>query len=680
MNKLFRFSLLALVALVSCMGLAQLVVEPLVNEEAGRVSADYAQGRVSLAYADFVSVEYGEGDIEVFGKGGKVATLRKDRPGEEWNTLNYMLSEKLADGTYTVKIPSGAVKGCSHAGARVSSISSAEISLLVDNSIVKIAELAPDTLDTAALFAEWEGRDSISNSAGGNPIMGDKADGEDVFEYAYYEDVLNDDSRLEELLQSVQNPDVPAGMGKGWTFSNVTPAQDQVVDGFRKIEFAYAGGVTNIARLELQCPDGSTNGIYIYDSMGSISGALDEMTTLPGKYTLKIPAGALTNWYNQPCAAMSYTWTVSGNGAKSKLLADEFEFDDDEFAALREAEDMAETEFSDDWLYSDDDNFDYYDEDIFAYADNSGSVIAADSLPMTFEMDELRQESVFALGDLGQDMLEDFALNAGGVSMSTESYYDEKMDFDFPVRYNQCDDGKINWISGTKLIFKAKEKIIGLRVGGDFVESVTADKGIYERGLWTGCIEEGDSLVLTANGSVGVEALTVYYDMQDEEYLTALEAMDSVPENSELAIIEASSDSLGHVTDVMSIVRSMDLHLNIAKRDWSTIGSESGEVIGVITTDDQMLDRYTVTISSDSQYEKVLPSDQIKVVDGKIICTSPTSGGFDLYDGHEYTMTVYGYASSVNLNEPIAKKSFQFMGSGKSFFDVNYSVANVNGK
>lgn len=241
-----------------------------------------------------------------------------------------------------------------------------------------------------------------------------------------------------------------------------------------------------------------------------------------------------------------------------------------------------------------------------------------------------RQETLFSKGDLGTKMLEDIKLETDGVVMTTLP----NTSLGVPVRYNQNEEGKINWNNGTKLVFTAKDNVTGIIIDGDWTQFSSADKGDYTNGAWSGSLASGETLTLTAADGINVSSIIVLYngaqlELEDEE-------------------------------DV-EIVTEM----NITKTSWATIGNMNGEVVGTISTNADPFGYIMFEIRCDEDESQYISFNDLTSKEGNIICTSPTSAGHDLFKGQHYTLTAYVYDSPQYGALPVDEVTYKFVGEGK---------------
>lgn len=607
MKKLLRYSLLSLIALVAFATTAKLVKGDLITSDAGSVAATYANGRVTLAYAEYAAVDFVSGTIEVYDNKNMVATLQLDKSGNEWNTLVYSPSKKLKPGTYRVKIPSGAVKGTLLGGDGSNFVSASEVTLVVtadaDRKSPKSQLAAQEQVDPDAMMADaiQEIKEQVAADA---QKRADKA-------YASVKAIADS---ISETLPS---------------YASLASAYQSIVD---ETDYMFYG-------------DADDSGYYL--SASDEDDALD-YGEVYGDYSGDYDYDSFTD----DSASIDYEY--DGYGFNRATAFEPFEYSEDMFDIEGydgfgdPVDDFVAVETELDYT-SADETYDDEVEEMLRVArqlavDSNRSI--SPQLEGVLEQDWYR-ETLFEKGALGTELLEEIQLDGRGVSMTTQNYYNETLDFDFPVRYNQYSAGEIDWNSGTKLIFKAKDKITGLYVGGDFVENASADKGVYADGLWTGELQTGDSLVLTAHDVINIESLTILYNGEDVA-----------------AIPEKKSDEIV-------------INVDITKNDWAKIGSTVGEAIGTVSSNMPNFDHYRFSISSEEDPDNFISFGDLRSVEGKIVCTSPNNEGYDLYDGKNYTLTINAYDVPTYDAEPVCTHTFNFVGSGKPAIDL-FSINAVN--
>ncbi len=241
-----------------------------------------------------------------------------------------------------------------------------------------------------------------------------------------------------------------------------------------------------------------------------------------------------------------------------------------------------------------------------------------------------RQEKLFTKGDLGAKMLNEVTLESDGVLMTTLP----NTVINIPVRYNQNDEGKINWNNGTKLVFTAKDNITGIIIDGDWTQFSEADKGDYVNGLWTGSLNVGESVTFTAGDGINVQSIIILYN--GAEY-----------EPDEVEEVEVKID------------------FNITKTDWSKIGNVNGETIGTVSSNTPGFDHYMFEITCDDDPSQYISFNDLLTIEGPIVCTTPETGAYDLYKGQNYTLHIYVYDSPQYGVKPLAEATYKFVGTGK---------------
>ena len=204
------------------------------------------------------------------------------------------------------------------------------------------------------------------------------------------------------------------------------------------------------------------------------------------------------------------------------------------------------------------------------------------------------------------------------------------------VNYNLYEEGELDWASGTKLVFTAKDNITGIVIDGQFKEFAEADKGTYVNGAWKGELEAGQVLTLTSNDGINVHSITILYNGAQLE----LEDI----EEEEVVI-----------------------NLDITKTDWSTIGKANGEKIGTASSNSDKIDHYTFEIYCEED-----PSIFVTFAEstGDIVTYDPQ----DLYNGYHYTLVVKAYDTPQYGAKPVATAEYQFVGTGKAATVYNNEI------
>lgn len=250
------------------------------------------------------------------------------------------------------------------------------------------------------------------------------------------------------------------------------------------------------------------------------------------------------------------------------------------------------------------------------------------------------QENLFSNGDLGKSMLENVAIEGKGVDLTTE----KNATLNVPVRYNQNDEGKINWNNGTKLVFTAKDNVTGIVIDGDWAQFASADKGIYTNGIWSGSLAVGEVLTLTANDGININSIKVLYNGAEQE--------------------DEDEDEDTEVT----------ITYNITKSYWATIGAERGEAIGTVNCDAKVFDHYEFTITCVEDPDIFISFANLKSIMGYITCYSWEGGNHDLYKGYHYVLTISAFDVPYLNAIPIATTTYEFVGEGKEPIVYNYDI------
>lgn len=131
MSKFIRIVLLTLLVLACGLVTACMLKDKLTSTDAGKVVASMSRSNITLTFEDFISVERGEGDIEVWNNAGKVGTLENSRASDDWNSLLFTSSVNLTPGNYTLKVPDGAVRGKNEPDGGLVSLNAFEVDLTV---------------------------------------------------------------------------------------------------------------------------------------------------------------------------------------------------------------------------------------------------------------------------------------------------------------------------------------------------------------------------------------------------------------------------------------------------------------------------------------------------------------------------------------------------------------------
>lgn len=656
MNKLLRFSLVLLLAMVGNIVIANVLssyvsasisqnsnvmsTKSLSEEENVNVTATYKHGQVVLSFEDYANgaVEPGNGTVEVWNEVQKVAELVDAAFGDQYHEVIYSLSTTLEPGTYTAKVPAGAVKGNkTSAFGKLTAIPACEANFVVTSTVESaLGEPSMELLEGTGVSVKYTYPDSQEgmNSKGTKEVDAVLyEDGVQVaaaafgfqfspsmfygahFDYAIQEgktyqvvfpagawyiysvdDFTGAETTLEESAEQtyewVAGAAVTPGDGEGgntgdgWTFASCTPAQG-TVESLSLITFAYPAGVnwTNeYPYVAMQCPSGATAQVMLADNFVGACNAtvIDQTLTANGTYTLVIPAGTLTSDQGLPCAEMTYTWTIGEGGSGDETPGEN-------------PGDVTGSKWQ---------------EQIFA----QNTPVA---IPLNIETDGVKLTSV------------------GREFMGTV----------IDVSYNMYEEGELDWKNGTQLVFTAKDNITGIVIDGQFKEFASATPGNYINGAWTGLVKAGETVTLTANDGINIHSIIVLYN------------------GAELNVEDVDE------TDI-------DFDINITKTSWAHIGSANGETIGTVSSSSSVIDHYTVEATCEEDAGVYVTFVQIEGKDGKIVTYDPQN----LWKGYHYTITVKAYDTPQYGALPIATKTYEFVGEGDAAVatvDIAASVTNL---
>lgn len=360
----------------------------------------------------------------------------------------------------------------------------------------------------------------------------------------------------------------------GWVFAGVTPAQG-AVESLHDLTFAYPAGVmwaNESVTLPIVGDNGVAAQVMMYDNFaGACTGiVLDVTLTTPGTYTLIIPAGSFTDQSGNPTAEMTYSWTI-GDGTEG-----------------------GET------------------------PDTPGDVTG-----------NKWQEKVFAQGTAVAIPLN---IDTDGVTITSVGR--EFMDTTIDVSYNLYEEGELDWKTGTKLVFTAKDNITGIVIDGQFKEFASADKGAYNNGAWTGTLAAGETLTLTSNDGINIHSIVVLYN------------------GAELNIDEEEETEA-------------TITFDITKTSWDKIGTMNGESIGTVSCNLKNFDHYMFMITNDDDPAQVITFADLLTIEGAMKCYSPDANGYDLYNGQNYTLHIYAYDTPQYGALAAAETEYHFVGTGK---------------
>lgn len=607
------------------------------------VTYNAGNGTVVLAYPDYANggVEPGNGTPEVWNEMIKVAELINGELGDGFNEVKYTLSTTLAPGTYTVKVPAGAVGGNKTDGwGAMSPIGYAEGRFEVTESVDPNAPV-----DIATLFGTpnvvVEGNNvkytypntreyelvgqNVEKTLGENPTVTlQSANFEDLetVAIAYDNDswsflakftkdvqatieaggalvfsegawVINKfDENTGATLETYQSPvyvytgegGEGGNTGDGWTFASVTPAEG-AVESIHEITFAYLADimwVNESVTLPIVGDNGVSAQVMIYDNFAGacVGTVLDVTLSTSGKYTLTIPAGSFTDQVGNPNAAMTYTWTIGGSSDGGE--------------------------------------------------DQGGEVSGTKW-----------QENVFAQGTPVAIPLN---INTNGVTITSVAR--DFMGTSIDVSYNMYEEGELDWKNGTQLVFTAKDNITGIVIDGQFKEFAGADKGTYVNGAWTGILKAGETLTLTANDGINIHSITILYN------------------GAELKIDE-DEETEATIT------------FDITKTEWSKIGAENGESIGTVSCNLKNFDHYMFIITNDDDPAQVITFADLLSIEGDMKCFSPDANGYDLFNGQNYTLHIYAYDTPQYGAPAAAEAEYKFVGTGKAATIYNEEITVV---
>ncbi len=253
--------------------------------------------------------------------------------------------------------------------------------------------------------------------------------------------------------------------------------------------------------------------------------------------------------------------------------------------------------------------------------------------------DDKWQEKIFAQGTAVA-----IPLNIETEGVTVTSVGREFMGTVIDVSYDLYEEGELDWKTGTQLVFTAKDNITGIVIDGQFKEFASSDKGNYVNGAWTGLIKAGETVTLTSNDGINIHSIVVLYN------------------GAELQIEDVDDKEIA-------------TEMNIIKSSWATIGKIAGEVVGTISTDAEPFARYMFEIRCEEDEAQYISFNDLLTKEGNIVCTSPTSAGYDLFKGQHYTLTAYVYDTPQYGALPVDVVEYKFVGEGKE--PVIYSEETV---
>lgn len=200
-------------------------------------------------------------------------------------------------------------------------------------------------------------------------------------------------------------------------------------------------------------------------------------------------------------------------------------------------------------------------------------------------------EDFFTAGGLGTSGIYDgtVAIDGEFATMTTEGR--AFLDSYLYVNYNTNGEGELNWANGTKLIFTAKvDGITAIKFAGDnnALPYAEADKGSYSNGTWTGMLNAGETVTLTANDGITVTSIKIDIngggssEEGEEETTTPTIEIISPAEGSTIASLAYSASAATPFVTVKTNVQYAAIIVNIINEKDGVVLTRNyeGETIG----------------------------------------------------------------------------------------------------
>lgn len=243
-------------------------------------------------------------------------------------------------------------------------------------------------------------------------------------------------------------------------------------------------------------------------------------------------------------------------------------------------------------------------------------------------------EDFFTAGGLGTSGIYDgtVAIDGEFATMTTEGR--AFLDSYLYVNYNTNGEGELNWANGTKLIFTAKvDGITAIKFAGDnnALPYAEADKGSYSNGTWTGMLNAGETVTLTANDGITVTSIKIDIngggssEEGEEETTTPTIEIISPAEGSTIASLAYSASAATPFVTVKTNVQYAAIIVNIINEKDGVVLTRNyeGETIGA----------YSIPAS-----------------DAITICiTPPGETAYKFITGETYTIKVEAYENPWNV-------------------------------
>lgn len=586
------------------------------------VTASFEFGKLTLTFPDYIlgCVAPGQGKVELQDEvGNVVATLTNGAYGMGFNQIDYTMSTDLPAGTYKVVIEEGAVLGDK------------------ENAFG-----AGTPIPAATCFVDIVAQQEISDYFGLPSFEIIKGDACFAVKLVYYGSMENSITSFKQTNTGI----VATLYEDGVVVSTTTFEYDNdfwifgakfnhtLVDGklykvvfgegcYEVVEMDGAGVVTNVLQksgeAEYEWVEGASSGgdpvalePWEFESVSPAEGTVDQLREISLYY------GSVVGGVNEPA-----NLELVGDNGKSYKISFSDNWVNAAFGVVEGDDPITEEGVY--TLTIPANTFTAFSNTTWGNAELTYSwVIGAGQLP------NKRQETIF---EQNNAVSKPVVLETDGVKMTTIGR--EFLGTFIDVAYNTYGEGKINWLNGTKLVFKAKDNITGIVIDGQFIEFAEADKGQYSNGVWTGKVEAGDSLVLTANDGININSIVILYNG----------AKYTAPVKEE---------------------KEVNIALNITKNEWKTIGSQNGEVVCSVSCDAEVFDHYYSFIKCVEDPDIFISFADLKDVSGNLTCYAWEGGSYDLYEGYHYTLTVQAFDSPFYSALPVATAVYEFVGTGKA--------------
>ena len=208
-----------------------------------------------------------------------------------------------------------------------------------------------------------------------------------------------------------------------------------------------------------------------------------------------------------------------------------------------------------------------------------------------------------------------------GLSIKTEGR--EFMGSTIDVAYNTYEEKELDWNNGTKFIITAKDNISGIVFEGQYIGYASADKGIYNNGMWTGALMAGETLTLTANDGILVKKITVLYNGDE------LQTETETGEEGQISVAWPAQNEV-----IASIAQGGLLAKFTSNKDYAIVTIE-------LKNDNPFYASHDLQVRMFDG--EIIAGGVAKDVEHVVTTAVPDEHSFKLFKGDTYTLTLKGF-------------------------------------